>query len=101
MSESWCRRDEEGWLLVIHAQPGARKSGIAGLHGDALKVKLAAPPVEGRANDELLRYLSDALGVPKSALRIERGDSSRRKLVRVMRTDIDAGRLLKTRMDDR
>ena len=94
MSASWCRRDGNGWLLAIHAQPGARKSGIAGLHGDALKVKLAAPPVEGRANDELLRYLSDALGVPKSAVRIERGETSRKKWVRVTRPDIDPARLL-------
>lgn len=94
MNPSWCRRDAQGWLLAIHAQPGARKSGIAGLHGDALKVKLAAPPVEGRANEELLRYLSDALGVPKSAVLIERGETSRRKWVRVTRADIDPARLL-------
>ena len=94
MSASWFRRDDHGWLLVIHAQPGARKSGIAGLHGDSLKVKLSAPPSEGRANAELLRYLAEALGVPHSAVRLERGASSRKKWVRVSRTDIDPQRLL-------
>jgi uncharacterized protein len=94
MNASWCRRDRNGWLLAIHAQPGARKSAIAGLHGDALKVKLAAPPVEGRANDELLRFVSDALGVPRSAVRIERGETSRKKWVRVARPGIDPAHLL-------
>ena len=95
MSASWFRRDGSDWLLAIHAQPGARKSGVAGLHGDALKIKLSAPPSEGRANAELLSYLAEALGVPRSAVQLERGASSRKKCVRVSRPDIDPERLLR------
>jgi uncharacterized protein (TIGR00251 family) len=94
MGASWLRRDGPDWLLAIHAQPGARKSGVAGLHGEALKIKLSAPPSEGRANAELLRYLAEALGVPLSAVRLERGASARKKWVRVCRADIDPERLL-------
>jgi uncharacterized protein len=67
----------------VHAKPRAKKSRVLGSRGDALEVSLAAPPVDGAANEELVRTLADALGVPKRQVVLVRGDSSRQKLVAV------------------
>jgi uncharacterized protein len=64
-------------------QPGASRTAVAGLHGDALKIRLAARPVEGAANAELVRFLAETFGVPKRDVTIEAGDASRRKRVAV------------------
>jgi uncharacterized protein (TIGR00251 family) len=82
---SWFRHDPGARRATIrlHVQPGARRSEFAGLHGDALKVRIAAPAVENRANAALVELLSEALGVPKSAVRIRSGGAARRKLVEV------------------
>jgi uncharacterized protein (TIGR00251 family) len=69
--------------LTILVQPRASRSEIVGPHGDALKVRLAAPPVDGAANEELVRLLAKEYGVPKSAIASVAGLSSRRKTVRV------------------
>ena len=79
----WAKRTPDGWLLMIHVQPGARRSEVAGVYGEALKVRVAAPAAEDRANEELLRFLSAALSIPRRLLIVERGSRSRRKLVRV------------------
>jgi uncharacterized protein len=89
MSVAW-RRQETGdghdvLLLTVHAQPGASRTEVAGQHGDALKVRLAAPPLDGKANDELRRYLAAAFGVPLRSVTLLRGESSRRKVVRIAR----------------
>lgn len=67
----------------VHAKPRAKKSRIVGPKGDALEVSLAAPPADGAANEELVRVLAEALGVPKRQVTIARGTSSRTKLVEV------------------
>ncbi len=67
--------------LAVHVQPRAKASAVAGRHGDAVKIRLAAPPVDGAANEELVRFLAEALGVPRSAVRIARGHTGRRKTV--------------------
>ncbi|HEX4869203.1 MAG TPA: DUF167 family protein [Moraxellaceae bacterium] len=77
------RREGEAVVLVLHAQPGARESAFAGLHGDALKVRLAAPAQEGKANRELCRFLAEAFGVPRTAVELLAGDSSRHKRVKI------------------
>ncbi|MBL8613837.1 MAG: DUF167 domain-containing protein [Myxococcales bacterium] len=69
--------------VAVHAKPRAKKSRILGFKEGALEVALAAPPVDGAANEELVRVLADALGVPARDVRVERGASGRRKLVRV------------------
>ena len=69
--------------LSVHVQPRASRSEIAGLHGDALKVRLAAPPVDGAANEALVELLADALAVPRRAVRIRAGQSSRAKIVEI------------------
>ena len=72
-----------GVRFEVWAKPRAKKSRVVGARGDAIEVSLAAPPVDGAANDELVRVLSDVLGVPKRSVVIVRGDSSQRKLVEV------------------
>jgi len=67
----------------VHAKPRAKKSAVLGPRGDAVEVSLAAPPVEGAANDELLRVLAKALGVARRQLALVRGETSRTKLVEV------------------
>lgn len=82
---TWCRYDASArrLSLTLHAQPGARKSEIVGLHGDALKVRIAAPAVDNKANAALIEFLSETLGVSKSAISIRHGATSRRKVVEV------------------
>jgi uncharacterized protein (TIGR00251 family) len=77
------RRDAAGWLLDLHVQPGARATAAAGVHGDRLKLKIAAPPVDNKANALLLAWLAARLGVPRSAVRLVRGETSRLKTVAV------------------
>ena len=67
--------------FAVHLQPRASRDEIVGTHGDALKVRVTAPPVDSAANQALLELLADQLGVPRSALRIVAGHSSRRKIV--------------------
>lgn len=71
------------FTLTLHVQPAARRSGLAGPHGDALKVKVAAPASDNKANAALIELLSAALGIPRSAVVIRHGAASRRKLVEV------------------
>ena len=72
-----------GVELSLHIQPRASRTELVGAHGDALKLRLAAPPVEGEANEELIRFLAKLLGVPKRAVTIVAGGTGRRKRVRV------------------
>ena len=69
--------------LSLHIQPGAKKTECAGLHGEALKIRLAAPPVDGKANEALLRFVADRLHMPKSAVILKSGQTSRHKVVEV------------------
>ena len=81
--------------LVLHVQPRSSASGVAGRHGDALKVRLAAPPVGGAANEELVRFLAERLGVPRRAIHLVAGRTGRRKIVDVDGlTDEEAARRL-------
>jgi uncharacterized protein (TIGR00251 family) len=70
---------EGGIAVAVHVQPGARRSGVVGRHGDALKVKVAAPPVDGRANDAVAGVLAELFGVAVSAVELRGGASSRSK----------------------
>jgi uncharacterized protein len=71
-------------VLSLHVQPGAKRSEFAGTHGESLKLKLAAPAVEGKANAELIRFLAVQFGVPQRSVVIVRGETSREKVVRVI-----------------
>ena len=68
-------------VLDLHVQPGASRTGIAGLHGGRLKIRLAARAVDGRANEALIEFLAEELGVTRRRVHIDAGLSSRRKRV--------------------
>ena len=81
---SWYRRLASGALeLCVHAQPGAKRTEVAGLHGDALKVRIAAPALEDRANEALVAFLADALGTSKRDVVLVSGERSREKRLRI------------------
>ncbi|MGK7345283.1 MAG: DUF167 domain-containing protein [Candidatus Nitrospinota bacterium M3_3B_026] len=77
------RADGDGARFAVHAAPRASRPGLAGVHGGALKARLAAPPVEGAANEELVALLAKALGTPKRGITIVSGHASKRKTVKV------------------
>jgi uncharacterized protein (TIGR00251 family) len=76
-----CRETSEGILLTVHVQPVAKRTGYAGLHGEALKFRIAAPPVDGAANAALCAYLAGLFNLPKRAVSIETGQAGREKRV--------------------
>ena len=80
---AWRRESDGAIILMLHIQPGAGRSEFAGLHGDALKIRLAAQPMDGKANAELIRFLADAFGVSQRNVLLLRGETSRAKTVRV------------------
>ena len=73
----------DGVRLTLHIQPRASRTELTGRHGDAIKIRLAAPPVDGAANAELVSFLADRLGVPRAAVLIRHGESGRRKTVEI------------------
>jgi uncharacterized protein (TIGR00251 family) len=82
-------------LLPVTVQPRASRNAVAGLHGDALKLLLTAPPVEGAANAACLRWLADLLGVRQARLSIIRGMKARHKLICIAEMSVDT---LRTRL---
>ncbi|MDG9929795.1 MULTISPECIES: DUF167 domain-containing protein [Pseudomonas] len=80
---SWFRWDGEDLILDCHLQPRASKDEFAGLHGERMKIRLTAPPVEGKANAHLMAFLAAAFGVAKSQVSLESGELNRQKRVRV------------------
>lgn len=72
-----------GVRFAVYVQPRASRTEIVGPHGDALKIRVAAPPVDGAANEELVRFLSRCLSVSASAVRVSSGAAGRRKVVEV------------------
>ena len=79
----WARRTADGWALAVHVQPGAKRSAVAGLHGERLKLRIAAPALDGRANDALVAFVAETLGVAKSRVVVAKGAQSREKLLAV------------------
>ena len=65
----------------MHVQPGAKRSGLAGLHGDRLKIRIAAPALDGRANDALVAFVAETLGIAKGRVGVAKGAQSREKLL--------------------
>lgn len=70
-------------ILMVYVQPGAKNNQLVGLHGDALKVKIAAPAMDNKANAALIKFLSVTLGIQKSTIAIRRGATGRRKVVEI------------------
>ena len=80
----WLQVTGKGDLQVtVHVQPGAKTTSCAGVHGDALKIRLHAPPVDGKANQALIAWLAKTLGCPQNAIGLIRGQTSRRKTLNI------------------
>ena len=71
-------------IITVHVQPRAKKTELAGWHGDALKIRISAPPVDGAANDELVRFVAKCLNVPRRSVRISSGATARRKRLTIV-----------------
>jgi uncharacterized protein (TIGR00251 family) len=81
---NWYRWDgRNNFVLTLHIQPGAKRTEVAGVYGNALKIKLAASPVEGKANAALLKFLSDSFDVPLNQITLKQGAKSRHKVIKV------------------
>lgn len=72
---------QNGVVLTVHVQPKASRTEYIGVHGNALKIRVAAPPVDGAANDELVRFLAECCAVPARSISIHAGVRSRSKRV--------------------
>ena len=98
MAGSGLRIDARDGALrfAVHVQPRASRSEISGLYDGALKVRLDAPPVHGRANAALIDLLADALGVSHRQVQVVKGEHSRRKLVEVVGVGAESIRRLVT-----
>ncbi|TVT49509.1 MAG: YggU family protein [Denitromonas halophila] len=84
----WLRPDgDHALMLSLHIQPGAKSTEFVGLHGEAMKLRLAAPPVDGKANAALIAFLAKFSGLPKSAVTLVSGHSARAKRVRIEGAD--------------
>ena len=83
MTASVLKSDSSGVTLQVFVQPGASRTAVCGMHGDAVKVRVAAAPEKGAANRALSAYFADKMGVRRTSVRIVRGTTSRRKTVRI------------------
>lgn len=79
----WLTAHPQDLRLTLHIQPGAKKSEIVGLYGDALKIRLAAPPVDGKANAALTAFIAQKLGITQRDVQIRSGECSRRKVLTI------------------
>ncbi len=95
----WLREEPGGIVLEVLVQPRASRTRVAGEHGGRLKIQLAAPPVDGEANAALVEFLAEALGVRKADVEVVRGESGRRKTVRVTGASSGAEAALQPRAD--
>lgn len=79
----WLRVTADGVTVTVAAQPNARHSEVVGLHGAALKIKVASPPVDGAANAALLAFLAESLGLKARDVSLLKGAASRQKVVEI------------------
>lgn len=88
---SWCSALPVGVRIAVQIMPNAKKTEVIGVLDDALKIRLQAQPIEGRANEALVRYLADRLDVPRSAVVVTHGLTNKRKIleVRTSRVSVD------------
>lgn len=84
MLEAAWRYEGDDLVLFCHLQPGARKTELAGLYGGRLKIRINAPPVEGKANTQLIQFLSHLFALPRRQVVIESGELGRQKRVRII-----------------
>lgn len=84
---AWLQIAGKDVVLVLHIQPGAKKTEVAGPHGAALKIRLAAPPVDGKANAALLDFIAAKVDVRRTLVNLVGGETSRSKRVRIENAD--------------
>lgn len=87
MTDAFERASDGSLLLSVHVQPGASRSEVVGRHGDVLKLRVAAAPERGRANQATIELLATAFGVSRSQVEIVAGQASRRKKIRFAGVD--------------
>ena len=80
---TFIRDAPDGCTLQVRIHPGARKNAITGIHAGALKISLTTPPVDGRANEALIAFLSDQLRIPKASISLISGQTNRSKTLRI------------------
>lgn len=80
----WYKQENDTVIVNVYIQPGAKRTEIAGLHGDAIKIRLSSPPIDGRANDMLLKYIALLFHVPLRQVELKRGDKSRHKKIAII-----------------
>lgn len=93
MTANWCKPVAAGVRISIMVAPNARSTQVAGMAGDALKLRVRAQAIEGRANAALIDYLADVLGLPKSAIVLLHGHAARRKVVEIHAPHLNAGKI--------
>lgn len=86
----WYKQRNNGLILSLHIQPGAKSNQVVGIVGEALKIKIAAPSVEDKANIELVQYLASLFNVSKGQIKIKRGLKSRHKIIEVIGYEVEA-----------
>jgi hypothetical protein len=94
----WLRETTEGVTIAVRAQPGAKRTAIAGFYGDGsaaqLKIAVHAPPIEGRANEALIAFLADLLSRPRRDVALLSGETSRSKVFLLRGVSLDRARSL-------
>lgn len=89
MSVPWIRSKDDVLTLSVHVQPNAKRSEVVGVHGAALKVKVASPPVDGAANEALLEFLAGVLGLRRASIVLVRGATGRQKAIEIRGLGVD------------
>ena len=95
---AWASETSDGVVLSLHCQPGAKASRVVGLHDERLKIQLQAPPLENRANEALVAWLAEQLGVPRKQIDLLTGQTSRQKRVLVRGATLKEVQLLMTKV---
>ena len=95
MNASWYTQTEDVIVLKIYVQPGAKRNEIVGLYNDALKIRVATPAIDGRANAAILKYIAELFDVSRREIRLKRGDTSRYKSVEIRNSHVNPNHLLK------
>lgn len=95
MSRPWCNQHRDGLRMVVHVQPNASRSEVVGEVEGALKIRLSAPPVDGKANEALERFIAERLALPWRDVSVSHGRTSRQKLLEVKTSlDVDEAKAL-------
>jgi len=83
MDAGFAKDVADGCTLTVRVHPGARKNNVTGVHADAVKIALTAPPIDGKANEALIAFLADTLRLPRARVALVSGLTSRAKMVRI------------------